>query len=133
MNGYAEKNLSNLCNTVKEWNDAVLAGELDDPIKPCPRENLIITEELLNHAKNLVTMITDVGLDIFPTQRGTVQIELEKKTLVNGEKKTLYMEAEIYSDKINYFEATVNPVRQLFQQDNFPAEEVAKRFNSMRD
>ena len=133
MNGYAEKNLSNLCNTVKEWNDAAFAGELDDPIKPCPRENLIITEEVLNHAKNLVTMITDVELDIFPTQRGTVQIELEKKTLVNGEKKTLYMEAEIYSDKINYFEATVNPVRQLFQQDNFPAEEVAKRFNSMGD
>ena len=69
MNGYAEKNLSNLCNTVKEWNAAVLAGELDDPIKPCPRENLIITEEVLNHAKNLVTMITDVELEIFPTQK----------------------------------------------------------------
>ena len=133
MKNYKELNLKRLASEIEEWNAAVLAGELDDPIKPCPRENLLITKEALDHARNLVTMITDVELEIFPTQRGTVQIELEKKTSVNGEKKTLYMEAEIYSDKINYFEATVNPVHQLFQQDNFPADEVAKRFNSMRD
>ena len=125
MENYKELNLKRLESEIEEWNAAVLAGELDDSIKPCPRENLLISRETLDRARNLLNMITDVELEIFPTQRSTIQIELEKKTL--------YMEAEIYSDKINYFEATVNPVRQLFQQDNFPAEEVAKRFNSMRD
>lgn len=133
MENYKELNLKRLESVVKEWNAAVLAGELDDPIKPFLRENLLISGETLDRARNLLNMITDVELEIFPTQRGTVQIELEKETSIGGEKKTLYMEAEIYSDKVNHFEATINPVHQLFQQDNFPADEVAKRFNSMRD
>ena len=133
MENYKELNLKRLESVIEEWNAAVLAGELDDPIKPCPRENLLISGEALDRARNLLNMITDVELEIFPTQRSTIQIELEKETSIGGEKKTLYMEAEIYSDKIDYFEATVNPVHQLFQQNNFPADEVAKRFNSMRD
>ena len=133
MENYKELNLKRLESVIEEWNAAVLAGELDDPIKPCPRENLLISGETLDRTRNLLNMITDVELEIFPTQRSTIQIELEKGTSIGGEKKTLYMEAEIYSDRIDYFEATVNPVHQLFQQDNFPADEVANRFNSMRD
>lgn len=65
-------------------------------------------------------------VETFPTPRNTIQVEYE------SEEDNVYMEAEVFKDKIRVFKCVLNPRSTLLKNDNMTVGEVISEFNRIQ-
>jgi hypothetical protein len=112
---YRRYSLRRLLNARKAWSFASLPEEWNGPgTGPVPRA-------VVGRAVRLIDALPIQPLDIFPTGRGTVQIEFDRKNRS--------LEIEIGSSRIDYLLAAGDDYEEWSSEDDASVNTVVMRFH----